>query len=106
MMKSVFTLLLIMSHILVNGVAASVHMTEDYDHEHDVEHSHYFSSEPTSVSDDWQHDHNDEAHMHVVFQLPNTVNIEVSRPTVTTESDTARQLVTTNSSPPVPPPTL
>ena len=68
-MKRFFIFCLVIGHILVNGVAAAVHMTEDTQHEHQVSHSHLLSDRDQVINDDWQHDHDDGVCMSMIMMM-------------------------------------
>jgi len=95
-----------LGHILVNGVAASVHMTEDYKHEHNVEHTHLFSNDKHVINDDCQHhEHAERAHMHAEFQLSDMATIGFTQYAISRYIDMQPSFPTLALSPPVPPPT-
>tara|TARA_R110002111_G_scaffold171448_7_gene237005 strand:- start:198 stop:488 length:291 start_codon:yes stop_codon:yes gene_type:complete len=94
-----------LGHILVNGVAASVHMTEDYEHEHEAVHSHLLSNNEHVINDDGQHDHGEGAHMHLEFQLSDMVKVTFKQCTISSCAEVEWLFSTLSLSPPVPPPT-
>jgi len=104
-MKRFLIFFLVIGHILVNGVAAAVHVTEDYQHQHEVPHSHLLSDAEQAINDDWQHDHEESAHMHLEFQLSETAKIAFKQCTMGNYSEAKRLFSTLAVSPPVPPPT-
>jgi hypothetical protein len=103
-MKQILIFLLIAGHIIVNGVAAAVHMTEDYKHDHDTPHQHFFSNDEIVSHDDWHHDHDEGAHMHLEFQLSDVQQYQRPQQGVTHQNELKRALFSTDYSPPVPPP--
>ena len=58
-MKQLLIFLLIAGHIIVKGVAAAVHMTEDYEHGHDVPHQHFLTGDTVLIQDIGHHDHDE-----------------------------------------------
>lgn len=95
-----------MIHILINGVWAATHMVEDYDHQHETEHSHFslFSDSNEFEEDDYLHEHEGEAHVHLVFQLPETEHFDFIPPPVQKLNDCDGAFCSTTVKPPVPPP--
>lgn len=91
---------------MINGVAASVHITEDYQHEHAVEHRHFLSSDDNVIHDEWQHDHEDSAHMHLEFQMSDVQPYQFQHIKAGRFVESERLFSSTAHSPPVPPPTL
>ena len=104
-MKRFFIFCIVISHILVNGVAAAVHMTEDYQHEHQVSHSHLLSDAADVINDDWQHGHDEGAHMHLEFQMPDSTKIAFKQGSRGHLSEPKSPFSTLIYSPPTPPPT-
>jgi hypothetical protein len=104
MLKKVLFCLLMINHIMINGVAASVHMTEDYQHEHAVEHSHFGASNKIVSHDEWNHDHDEGTHMHLEFQLADAQQYQFQHSKTVRFVDVERLFSSTAYSPPVPPP--
>lgn len=104
-MKRFFIFCLVIGHILVNGVASAVHMTEDTQHEHQVSHSHLLSDRDQVINDDWQHEHEEGAHMHLEFQMSDSPKMSFKQGSRGHYSEPKWQFSTLTASPPVPPPT-
>ena len=103
--KRCFIVFLVIGQILVNGVAASVHITEDYQHNHDVPHQHFFSEQHTVINDDLHHDHEEGAHMHLEYQLSGPLLIQFQTDSVLDHTESEWLVPVISFSPPVPPPT-
>ena len=104
-MKQLLIFLLIAGHIIVNGVAAAVHMTEDYEHGHDVPHQHFLTGDKVVIQDIGHHDHDEGAHMHLEFQLSDATLYQFKHVQIGRYYELKRLFSSTDYSPPVPPPT-
>ncbi len=105
LIKRCLIFFLVLGHIWVNGVAASIHSTEDYQHKHDVEHYHFFDSDKVVSHDEWNHDHDDCTHNHMQFQLSESVSLQLQAKLLPHDDELDWQFSSTAFSPPVPPPT-
>lgn len=104
--KRCFIVFLVIGQILVNGVAASVHITEDYEHQHDVPHQHFLSEQRIVINDDLHHDHEESAHMHLEYQLSDPLQIQFQTSSVPVRAEVKSLVPVISFSPPVPPPTV
>jgi hypothetical protein len=103
-MKQILIFLLIAGHIIVNGVAAAVHMTEEYNHCHETQHQHFFSNDEIVSHDDGHHEHEEGAHMHLEFQLSDAQQYLRPKQLVTHHDEIKRAFSSAAYAPPVPPP--
>jgi len=107
-MKQFLALILIVSHVLINVVWASSHMVEDFEqHAHETAHLHLSTllSMFSDNADDELHEHDDEAHIHLILYISDVQHFVVPASSGQNLSDIEIPFVNIAVSPPVPPPT-
>lgn len=99
--------MLIISHLLINVAWASSHMVEDFvQHAHESPHVHLSTLLSFfDANDDVPHEHEDEAHVHLILYVSGIEHFAISATPGQNSSDTEIPFTNIAASPPVPPPT-